>query len=81
VLVCPACQADHDWTSELDRCRQCGSWRLVRQLGQVSCRSCGATIEPDDEKQRACEGGETSSGLAAEVDAALSRMWGKPGGR
>jgi len=41
VLVCPDCQVD-GWTDDLDRCRACGSTVLVRRLGEVSCRSCGA---------------------------------------
>lgn len=86
VLVCPACQADRDWIADLDHCPNCGSWRLVRQLGQVSCRSCSTTIEPDGiepdsiepdaEKRRSCAGEVASSrsDLAADVDAALLRM-------
>jgi len=47
VLVCPGCQASSDWTSDLDRCRQCGSVHLVRRLGEVECRDCGMTVAPD----------------------------------
>ncbi|HVB43968.1 MAG TPA: hypothetical protein VNF47_14865 [Streptosporangiaceae bacterium] len=42
VLICPGCQAGTDWTAELDRCRMCGSVHLVRRLGEVECRDCGA---------------------------------------
>ena len=42
VLVCPACQTEHeDWASRLDRCEACGSTRLSAMLGQVVCRACG----------------------------------------
>jgi len=44
VLVCPDCQVD-GWTEGLDRCRACGSTVLVKRLGEVSCRACGATGE------------------------------------
>jgi hypothetical protein len=47
VLVCPGCQASADWTSDLDKCRQCGSVHLVRRLGEVECRDCGMTVVPD----------------------------------
>jgi ribosomal protein L40E len=46
VLVCPGCQAAGDWTADLDKCRRCGSVHLVRRLGEVECRDCGATIPP-----------------------------------
>ena len=42
VLVCPECQVE-GWTDGLDRCRACGSTVLVKRLGEVSCRSCGAS--------------------------------------
>jgi hypothetical protein len=46
VLICPACQAEHDWMSDLDRCSGCGSVHLVRRLGEVECRDCGAVTAP-----------------------------------
>jgi hypothetical protein len=42
VLVCPGCQAAFDWAADLDRCAVCSSVRLVRRLGEVECRDCGA---------------------------------------
>ncbi len=42
VLVCPDCQVD-GWTDGLDRCAECGSTVLVKRLGEVGCRTCGAT--------------------------------------
>lgn len=46
ILICPACQASHDWTADLDRCGQCCSVHLVRRLGEVECRDCGAIVPP-----------------------------------
>jgi len=80
VLVCPRCQADHDWVADLDHCPHCGSWRLVRQLGQVSCRGCGKTIESDVETlagaPSSSSGPDVAAGpdLAADVEAALDRL-------
>ncbi len=80
VLVCPDCQHDRDWTADLDHCPSCGSWRLVRQLGQVTCRACNTTINPDDElppgPPRVSPSG-ASSGLSKEVSDALARLWNK----
>jgi uncharacterized Zn finger protein (UPF0148 family) len=42
VLVCPDCQVD-GWTDGLDQCAACGSTVLVKRLGEVACRTCGAT--------------------------------------
>jgi len=85
VLVCPSCQAAGDWTADLDKCRQCGSMHLVRRLGEVECRDCGATVPP------ATEGGEPqvagrppglpatgrAPGLSEEVALALERVLGR----
>ena len=46
ILICPGCQASHDWTADLDRCGQCCSVHLVRRLGEVECRDCGAIAPP-----------------------------------
>jgi predicted amidophosphoribosyltransferase len=46
VLICPDCQAAYDWIKELDRCQVCGSAHLVRRLGEVECRDCGAVGQP-----------------------------------
>jgi uncharacterized Zn finger protein (UPF0148 family) len=48
VLVCPQCQSERDWASDLDRCPNCGSVRLVRRLGDVECRDCGHVGESAD---------------------------------
>jgi|ERR1700683_8253 len=42
VLICPSCQADGEWVTDLDRCSVCVSVHLVRRLGEVECRDCGA---------------------------------------
>src|SRR5215469_16505808 len=46
VLVCPDCQATANWTADMDKCPQCGSVHLVRRLGEVECRDCGAVVPP-----------------------------------
>ena len=85
VLVCPGCQAAGDWTADLDKCRRCGSVHLVRRLGEVECRDCGATIPP------VTEGGDPqvagrppglpatgrAPGLSEEVALALERVLGR----
>jgi hypothetical protein len=74
ILVCPSCQRTHDWTSDLDRCRSCGSTMLVRALGETRCRSCGTAV--------AHEGGAlpvADVALAAEVSAALEKRFGGAG--
>src|SRR5260221_6804221 len=42
VLICPECQSDGAWVTDLDRCALCASIHLVRRLGEVECRDCGA---------------------------------------
>jgi hypothetical protein len=42
VLICPECQVTEDWTRDLDRCPVCTSVHLVKRLGEVECRDCGA---------------------------------------
>lgn len=82
VLVCPDCQRGHDWPAELDHCASCGSWRLVRALGQIVCRECGASINSSGDPSR--ERDETARrrpDLAADVDAALARLWAQRPGR
>jgi hypothetical protein len=46
ILICPDCQASHDWMADMDRCSQCSSVHLVRRLGEVECRDCGAIVPP-----------------------------------
>jgi hypothetical protein len=55
ILICPGCQNTVDWVSDLDRCSRCSSVHLVKRLGEVECRDCGAIMSPDGS-------GETGSG-------------------
>jgi hypothetical protein len=75
VLICPSCQAAHDWRADLDRCSECGSTMLVRALGETRCRSCGsgAGDQGGEGGDRAAASDET---LAADVSAALERQFG-----
>jgi hypothetical protein len=76
VLVCPDCRVP-GWDDVLDRCAACGSTRLVKRLGEVSCRGCGAL---DRVVAGSGAPGRTSSAsrddLAADVSAALDRLLG-----
>lgn len=43
LLICPDCQGnDPGWKAAGDRCRSCGSSRLVIVLDSVVCKQCGA---------------------------------------
>src|SRR5215471_13722812 len=42
VLICPGCQETANWAADLDQCPECSSVHLVRRLGEVECRECGA---------------------------------------
>ena len=46
ILICPGCQDTADWMAEMDRCSQCSSVHLVKRLGEVECRDCGAIVPP-----------------------------------
>ena len=70
VLVCPDCQASHDWLADLDRCQSCGSTMLVRALGETRCRECSFTKAQVRVTQRSGD-----SSLADEVAAALRRRF------
>jgi hypothetical protein len=47
ILICPGCQDAVDWMSEMDRCSRCSSVHLVKRLGEVECRDCGAIVSPE----------------------------------
>jgi hypothetical protein len=77
----------HDWAGDFDRCPACGSVHLVRRLGEVECRDCGAVIPPAGETAdvAAADGavdstgsgprdGSQPSGLSEEVALALDRV-------
>jgi hypothetical protein len=70
VLVCPECQRATDWQAELDRCPACESTRLVRRLGERLCLACGSGASDPNLPPPA-----DVPGLAAEVDAALRKMF------
>jgi|HubBroStandDraft_6_1064221.scaffolds.fasta_scaffold194267_2 hypothetical protein len=91
VLICPDCQAAIDWANELDRCKVCGSVHLVRRLGEVECRDCGAVGQPANTgdgsvvtgaivTEEAVTGGAATEGavadLADEVERALAKVLG-----
>jgi hypothetical protein len=71
VLVCPQCQADHDWTADLDRCPDCGSTMLVRALGETRCRQCGWGRASGPAASKGVD-----PALADDVAAALRRRFG-----
>jgi len=80
VLICPGCQSDGEWVTDLDRCALCASIHLVRRLGEVECRDCGA-VGADAAGSAAGAGPvavdagpATSPGLADEVEQALARV-------
>jgi len=83
VLVCPACQAAGDWTADLDHCPVCASIHLVRRLGEVECRDCGAVDSGAVDSEALAVGGDLGGlgtreavppGLAEEVEQALARV-------
>jgi predicted amidophosphoribosyltransferase len=77
VLICPDCQAAIDWMNELDRCQVCGSVHLVRRLGEVECRDCGAVGQPAQATLTAdAETEATVADLAEEVERALAKVLG-----
>ncbi|HEX9034875.1 MAG TPA: hypothetical protein VF834_23785 [Streptosporangiaceae bacterium] len=87
VLICPGCQYSRDWASDLDRCGVCASVHLVRRLGEVECRDCGAVaasmVKPDAQARAVREelmSPGLAPGLAEEVEQALARVLHRSGG-
>jgi predicted amidophosphoribosyltransferase len=77
VLICPGCQAAIDWSAELDRCQVCSSVHLVRRLGEVECRDCGAVGQPaHDGLTHGAAMDATMADLAEEVERALAKVLG-----
>jgi hypothetical protein len=75
VLICPDCQVAVDWMNDLDRCHVCASVHLIRRLGEVECRDCGAVGQSAHDAQ----GGvidTTAAELAEEVERALAKVLG-----
>ncbi len=85
ILICPGCQETVDWVSEMDRCSRCSSVHLVKRLGEVECRDCGAIVTPEGSGDAGlAETGlaEAGSAEAGSAEAALGRGagWGRSGG-
>ncbi len=77
VLVCPGCQSGGGFVTDLDRCTVCASVRLVRRLGEVECRECGAVSAGSasgPSGEIVVGAGESPPGLAEEVEQALARV-------
>ncbi len=75
VLICPGCQSVGDWRAELDRCPVCASAHLVRRLGEVECRDCGAVCDSAvPARPRHALPDDVPAGLAEEVEQALARV-------
>ena len=76
VLVCPDCRTP-GWDDVLDRCAGCGSTRLVKRLGEVSCRACGAVdsvAAAQGPRSGPVRSPASRDALAADVSAALDRV-------
>lgn len=85
MLICPGCQVDGAWVTDLDRCALCASVHLVRRLGEVECRDCGA-VGTEAVGQISVGGGEgpvdaVPAGLAEEVERALAKVLRRPTAR
>jgi hypothetical protein len=79
ILICPGCQDTVDWVSEMDRCSRCSSVHLVKRLGEVECRDCGAIVTPEgsgDAGSAEAGLGEAGSANAGSAEA----PGGEPGG-
>lgn len=74
VLICPDCQAAHNWAADLDRCAGCGSAALVCRLGEVECRDCGHTRDAVRDESPGLVRSGAPGGLSEEVAAALNRV-------
>lgn len=76
MLICPDCQVQGEEALQLDACPACRSTRLVRVLGETTCRQCGAAVPGDPERDvDRATGTEPVAGLAAEIDRALDRLF------
>ena len=85
MLICPECQSDGAWVTDLDRCALCASIHLVRRLGEVECRDCGAAgadasgvdcgpVMVEAGSAVVDAGSAGPPGLAEEVEQALTRV-------
>jgi hypothetical protein len=73
VLLCPGCSSEPGWDASLDACPRCGSRRLVKALGEVSCRACGAVTEPGGPSGPDGPDGSRVRPVTAAVDEGLAR--------
>jgi hypothetical protein len=64
-----------DWVSDLDRCPRCSSVHLVKRLGEVECRDCGAIMSPEGSGE--VGSGEPASGEAGSAEPGFAE---EPGG-
>ena len=74
ILICPGCQDTADWMAEMDRCSQCSSVHLVKRLGEVECRDCGAIVPPQAPGEPGYPG-LADEGLAGGGPAGSGRAW------
>ena len=84
ILICPGCQDTVDWMSEMDRCSRCSSVHLVKRLGEVECRDCGAIVSPEGSGETGlteAPGLAGASGLAEEPGGALGEAGPAVAGR
>jgi hypothetical protein len=63
--------------TDLDRCFRCSSVHLVRRLGEVECRDCGAIVPPAGE--HAADDPAPGDPCATEASAGPARGPGQPG--
>jgi hypothetical protein len=76
VLVCPQCQVP-GWSDALDRCATCGSTRLAKRLGEVSCGACGSVDSAVAGEGFADAVTADPQALGDDVEAALGRLLGR----
>ena len=79
ILICPGCQDAADWTAELDRCSRCSSVHLVKRLGEVECRDCGAIVAPEGAGQAGLADDPAGAAREDESGAAGTALESEPG--
>jgi hypothetical protein len=84
VLICPGCQETANWAADLDQCPECSSVHLVRRLGEVECRECGAVATSGVAPLHASLVAEPLAAgvrmVATDAENALARVDLRPGG-
>jgi hypothetical protein len=76
ILICPDCQQDAGWQSDLQRCPACAGVRLSKSLGVLRCSACGWSA---DSVEATTNPTPTDEQLADDVRAALARVLPPPG--